>query len=183
MQNNNSNGQINGQSVNTPIAVKSNSNDDLGRTYASQPQLTPLRETHRERSASGTMYRPDALYQVRLRQQLSLSLCLLNLLNSRVSLQGSLHNIPEYTSSRNDLSHSRAGSGVIKRYGSLRQSHPLGQSQVRPNTHSMYAYIGSCDSTLFMREAGTRDTPPAAAPRRAPAAGRAGSAPPKTESS
>ncbi|TDG40778.1 hypothetical protein AWZ03_012800 [Drosophila navojoa] len=104
--NNNSNGQINGQSLNTPITVKSNSNDDLGRTYASQPQLMPLRETHRERSASGTMYRPDALYQ------------------------GSLHNIPEYASSRNDLSHSRAGSGIIKRYGSLRQSHPLAQSQV-----------------------------------------------------
>ncbi|XP_030244994.1 monocarboxylate transporter 12 [Drosophila navojoa] len=103
--NNNSNGQINGQSLNTPITVKSNSNDDLGRTYASQPQLMPLRETHRERSASGTMYRPDALYQ------------------------GSLHNIPEYASSRNDLSHSRAGSGIIKRYGSLRQSHPLAQSQ------------------------------------------------------
>lgn len=147
MQNNNSNGQINGQSVNTPIAVKSNSNDDLGRTFASQPQLMPLRETHRERSASGTMYRPDALYQVRLSHLLSLtvspsvSLCLLNLLNSRVSLQGSLHNIPEYTSSRNDLSHSRAGSGIIKRYGSLRQSHPLAQSQVRANILSIYVCI------------------------------------------
>ncbi|XP_060662208.1 monocarboxylate transporter 12 [Drosophila nasuta] len=104
--NNNSNGLLNGQAVNnSTTVVKSNSNDDITRTFASQPQLMPLRDSHREHSASGTMYRPDALYQ------------------------GSLHNIPEYTSSRNDLSRSRSGSGVIKRYGSLRQSHPLGQSQ------------------------------------------------------
>lgn len=45
-------------------------------------------------------------------------------------LQGSLTNIPEYTSSRNDVSRSRSGSGAIKRYGSLRQNHPLGESQV-----------------------------------------------------
>ncbi|KAM8721692.1 hypothetical protein ACLKA7_007548 [Drosophila subpalustris] len=108
--NNNSNGLglVNGQALtSTTTAVKSNSNDDIARTFASQPQLMPLRDSHREHSASGTMYRPDALYQ------------------------GSLHNIPEYASSRNDLSRSRSGSGVIKRYGSLRQSQPLGQSQVR----------------------------------------------------
>ncbi|KAH8292909.1 hypothetical protein KR044_008159 [Drosophila immigrans] len=105
--NNNSNGLLNGQAVNNSniTVMKSNSNDDITRTFASQPQLIPLRDSHREHSASGTMYRPDALYQ------------------------GSLHNIPEYTSSRNDLSRSRSGSGVIKRYGSLRQSHPLAQSQ------------------------------------------------------
>ncbi|KAH8398001.1 hypothetical protein KR222_009387 [Zaprionus bogoriensis] len=105
-QNNNSNGLVNGQALNNgTITVKSTSNDDIARTFASQPQLMPLRDSHREHSASGTMYRPDALYQ------------------------GSLHNIPEYTSSRNDLSRSRSGSGVIKRYGSLRQSHPLAESQ------------------------------------------------------
>ncbi|KAH8386559.1 hypothetical protein KR093_001214 [Drosophila rubida] len=110
--NNNSNGLLNGQATNNSTTVaKSTSNDDITRTFASQPQLQlmPLRDSHREHSASGTMYRPDALYQA--------------------SAPGSLHNIPEYTSSRNDLSRSRSGSGVIKRYGSLRQSHPLAQSQ------------------------------------------------------
>ncbi|XP_068151506.1 LOW QUALITY PROTEIN: monocarboxylate transporter 12 [Drosophila tropicalis] len=101
--NNNTNGlaQSNGQ---TPtVVVKSTSNDDIIRTFYSQQQLTPLKDTHR--SASGTMYRPDALYQ------------------------GSLHNIPEYASSRNDLNRSMSGSGAIKRYGSLRQSNQLAHSQ------------------------------------------------------
>ncbi|ALC49542.1 Mct1 [Drosophila busckii] len=103
--NNNSNGAVNSTAI-AVTSLKSNSNDDIARSFASQPQLLPLREAHREHSASGTMYRPDALYQ------------------------GSLHNIPEYVSSRNDLSvRSRSGSGAIKRYGSLRQSHPLGHSQ------------------------------------------------------
>lgn len=44
--------------------------------------------------------------------------------------QGSLHNLPDYVSSRNDLSRSMSGSGVIKRYGSLRQSNNVSQSQV-----------------------------------------------------
>lgn len=66
-QNNNSNGLVNGQALaNATIAVKSTSNDDITRTFASQPQLMPLRDSHREHSASGTMYRPDALYQVSL---------------------------------------------------------------------------------------------------------------------
>ncbi|EDV32768.1 monocarboxylate transporter 1 [Drosophila ananassae] len=110
--NNNSNGAINGQGpatlVTPPTAAavtKSTSNDDIARKCHSQLQLTPLRDTHRERSASGTMYRPDALYQ------------------------GSLHNIPDYVSSRNDLNRSISGSGVIKRYGSLRQSNNISQSQ------------------------------------------------------
>lgn len=64
-QNNNSNGLVNGQALaNATIVVKSTSNDDISRTFASQPQLMPLRDSHREHSASGTMYRPDALYQV-----------------------------------------------------------------------------------------------------------------------
>ncbi|XP_033169755.1 monocarboxylate transporter 12 [Drosophila mauritiana] len=107
--NNNSNGAVNGQGptlVTPPQAVvKSTSNDDIARKCHSQLQLTPLRDAHRERSASGTMYRPDALYQ------------------------GSLHNLPDYVSSRNDLSRSMSGSGVIKRYGSLRQSNNVSQSQ------------------------------------------------------
>ncbi|KAH8420135.1 hypothetical protein KR009_006163 [Drosophila setifemur] len=107
--NNNSNGAINGQGpilVTPPSAVvKSTSNDDIARKCHSQLQLTPLRDAHRERSASGTMYRPDALYQ------------------------GSLHNLPDYVSSRNDLNRSISGSGVIKRYGSLRQSNNISQSQ------------------------------------------------------
>jgi len=68
LQNNNSNGAVNGQGptlVTPPQAVvKSTSNDDIARKCHSQLQLTPLRDAHRERSASGTMYRPDALYQV-----------------------------------------------------------------------------------------------------------------------
>ncbi|XP_016939325.1 monocarboxylate transporter 12 [Drosophila suzukii] len=107
--NNNSNGAVNGQGpilVTPPQAVvKSTSNDDIARKCHSQLQLTPLRDAHRERSASGTMYRPDALYQ------------------------GSLHNLPDYVSSRNDLNRSISGSGVIKRYGSLRQSNNVSQSQ------------------------------------------------------
>ncbi|XP_017054587.1 monocarboxylate transporter 12 isoform X2 [Drosophila ficusphila] len=109
--NNNSNGAANGQGptgilVTPPQAVvKSTSNDDIARKCRSQLQLAPLRDGHRERSASGTMYRPDALYQ------------------------GSLHNLPDYVSSRNDLSRSMSGSGVIKRYGSLRQSNSVAQSQ------------------------------------------------------
>ncbi|XP_016982413.1 monocarboxylate transporter 12 [Drosophila rhopaloa] len=107
--NNNSNGAVNGQAatlVTPPQAVaKSTSNDDIARKCHSQLQLTPLRDLHRERSASGTMYRPDALYQ------------------------GSLHNLPDYVSSRNDLNRSMSGSGVIKRYGSLRQSNNVSQSQ------------------------------------------------------
>lgn len=66
-QNNNSNGRVNGQGqalANATIVAKSTSNDDITRTFASQPQLMPLRDSHREHSASGTMYRPDALYQV-----------------------------------------------------------------------------------------------------------------------
>ncbi|XP_016995684.2 monocarboxylate transporter 12 [Drosophila takahashii] len=108
--NNNSNGAVNGQGVPTLVTppqavVKSTSNDDIARKCHSQLQLTPLRDAHRERSASGTMYRPDALYQ------------------------GSLHNLPDYVSSRNDLNRSMSGSGVIKRYGSLRQSNNVSQSQ------------------------------------------------------
>ncbi|XP_022219039.2 LOW QUALITY PROTEIN: monocarboxylate transporter 12 [Drosophila obscura] len=108
--NNNLNGAINGQTpvaptTHTAVVVKSTSNDDIARKCHSQLQLTPLRDAHRERSASGTMYRVDALYQ------------------------GSLHNLPEYGSSRNDLSRSMSGSGVIKRYGSLRQSNQMDQSQ------------------------------------------------------
>ncbi|XP_026846740.1 monocarboxylate transporter 12 [Drosophila persimilis] len=108
--NNNSNGAINGQTplappIHTTVVVKSTSNDDIARNCHSQLQLTPLRDAHRERSASGTMYRVDALYQ------------------------GSLHNLPEYASSRNDLNRSMSGSGVIKRYGSLRQSNQMDQSQ------------------------------------------------------
>ncbi|XP_017064692.1 monocarboxylate transporter 12 [Drosophila eugracilis] len=107
--NNNSNGAINGQGptlVTPPQAVvKSTSNDDIARKCHSQLQLTPLRDAHREKSASGTMYRPDALYQ------------------------GSLHNLPDYVSSRNDLNRSMSGSGVIKRYGSLRQNNSVSQSQ------------------------------------------------------
>ncbi|XP_052856319.1 monocarboxylate transporter 12 [Drosophila gunungcola] len=106
--NNNLNGALNGQTVTLvtpPQAVaKSTSNDDIARKCHSQLQLTPLRDAHRERSASGTMYRPDALYQ------------------------GSLHNLPDYVSSRNDLNRSMSGSGVIKRYGSLRQSNNVSQS-------------------------------------------------------
>ncbi|XP_017034882.1 monocarboxylate transporter 5 [Drosophila kikkawai] len=111
--NNNSNVAINGQqqapTLVTPptsvVVVKSTSNDDIARKFHSQLQLTPLKDAHRERSASGTMYRPDALYQ------------------------GSLHNLPDYVSSRNDLNRSMSGSGVIKRYGSLRQNNNLSQSQ------------------------------------------------------
>ncbi|KAH8373871.1 hypothetical protein KR200_010865 [Drosophila serrata] len=108
--NNNSNGAVNGQqgptlvTPPTSVVVKSTSNDDIARKFHSQLQLTPLKDAHRERSASGTMYRPDALYQ------------------------GSLHNLPDYVSSRNDLNRSMSGSGVIKRYGSLRQNNNLSQS-------------------------------------------------------
>jgi len=45
-------------------------------------------------------------------------------------VKGSLHNLPDYVSSRNDLNRSISGSGVIKRYGSLRQSNNVSQSQV-----------------------------------------------------
>ncbi|KAH8294437.1 hypothetical protein KR018_003723 [Drosophila ironensis] len=110
--NNNSNGTVTGQGpatlVISPTAaavVKSTSNDDIARKCYSQMQLTPLRDNQRERSASGTMYRPDALYQ------------------------GSLLNIPDYVSSRNDLNRSLSGSGVIKRYGSVRQGNNVSQSQ------------------------------------------------------
>ncbi|XP_034657198.1 monocarboxylate transporter 12 [Drosophila subobscura] len=112
--NNNLNGAINGQTLTAPhthnssttvVVVKSNSNDDIARNCHSQLQLNPLRDAHRERSASGTMYRVDALYQ------------------------GSLHNLPEYGSSRHDLSRSMSGSGVIKRYGSLRQSNQMDETQ------------------------------------------------------
>ncbi|XP_013113022.2 monocarboxylate transporter 12 [Stomoxys calcitrans] len=95
---NNSNGSSNGK-LDISVVSKSNSHDDMIRPSLSQPHLGQMqrelqRELHREKSGSGTMYRPDILYQ------------------------GSLHNIPEYVRSRQDLT----GSGAIQRYGSVRHS-------------------------------------------------------------
>ncbi|XP_054729548.1 uncharacterized protein LOC129238524 isoform X1 [Anastrepha obliqua] len=82
-----------------PTIGQSTSSTDMVR-HRSQPHLEQLTPPH-ENWGSGTMYRPDILYQ------------------------GSLLNIPEYTASRNDLS----GSGMIKRYGSVRPSARASQSQ------------------------------------------------------
>ncbi|XP_073833642.1 monocarboxylate transporter 1 [Musca autumnalis] len=90
---NGSNGIVN-QKMEISVVSKCTSNEDVLRASLSQPHLAQLKEHHREKSGSGTMYRPDILYQ------------------------GSLMNIPEYARSRQDLS----GSGVIQRYGSVKHS-------------------------------------------------------------
>ncbi|XP_036232036.2 monocarboxylate transporter 12 isoform X3 [Bactrocera oleae] len=84
-----------------PTIAQSTSSTDMVR-HRSQPhldQLTPPQENW----GSGTMYRPDILYQ------------------------GSILNIPEYTASRQDL----ANSGMMKRYGSVHHSVRGSQNDVR----------------------------------------------------
>ncbi|XP_017473736.1 PREDICTED: monocarboxylate transporter 12-B-like isoform X2 [Rhagoletis zephyria] len=82
-----------------PTSVQSTSSTDMVR-HRSQPHLDRLEPPH-ENWGSGTMYRPDILYQ------------------------GSLLNIPEYTASRTDIS----GTGITKRYGSVRHAARGSQSQ------------------------------------------------------
>ncbi|XP_011177546.1 monocarboxylate transporter 12-B isoform X3 [Zeugodacus cucurbitae] len=84
-----------------PTIAQSTSSTDMVR-HRSQPHLDQLTPPH-ENWGSGTMYRPDILYQ------------------------GSILNIPEYTASRQDLS----GSGMMKRYGSVRHSTRGSQNDVR----------------------------------------------------
>ncbi|XP_012158740.1 monocarboxylate transporter 12 [Ceratitis capitata] len=94
--NNNNQGVSNGVNGKTPYPTiaQSTSSTDMVR-HRSQPHLDQITPPH-ENWGSGTMYRPDILYQ------------------------GSILNIPEYTASRHDLS----SSGMMKRYGSVRrQSH------------------------------------------------------------
>ncbi|KAM7349311.1 monocarboxylate transporter 1 [Cochliomyia hominivorax] len=89
----NLNGSANGK-LDIAVVAKSNSNDDIIKVSLSQPHLAQMNDSRREKSGSGTMYRPDILYQ------------------------GSLHNIPEHARSRTDLS----GSGHLQRYGSVKHS-------------------------------------------------------------
>ncbi|XP_019846800.1 uncharacterized protein LOC105228832 isoform X1 [Bactrocera dorsalis] len=81
--------------------TQSTSSTDMVR-HRSQPHLDQLTPPH-ENWGSGTMYRPDILYQ------------------------GSILNIPEYTASRQDLS----STGMMKRYGSVRHSVRGSQNDVR----------------------------------------------------
>ncbi|XP_018800431.1 PREDICTED: uncharacterized protein LOC108976005 isoform X2 [Bactrocera latifrons] len=90
----------NGKSAGPTIA-QSTSSTDMVR-HRSQPHLDQLTPPH-ENWGSGTMYRPDILYQ------------------------GSILNIPEYTASRQDLSNT----GMMKRYGSVRHSVRGSQNDVR----------------------------------------------------
>uniref|UniRef100_A0A1B0FGN1 Major facilitator superfamily (MFS) profile domain-containing protein n=1 Tax=Glossina morsitans morsitans TaxID=37546 RepID=A0A1B0FGN1_GLOMM len=83
------NGVVNGKAELSAV-TKSCSNDNIIKASLSQTHLS-----HKERSGSGTMYRPDILYQ------------------------GSLHSIPEYARSRTDLSGS---ANAINRYGSVKHS-------------------------------------------------------------
>uniref|UniRef100_A0A0K8V1X2 Monocarboxylate transporter 5 n=2 Tax=Bactrocera latifrons TaxID=174628 RepID=A0A0K8V1X2_BACLA len=103
--NSNNNNQVvsngaNGKSAGPTIA-QSTSSTDMVR-HRSQPHLDQLTPPH-ENWGSGTMYRPDILYQ------------------------GSILNIPEYTASRQDLSNT----GMMKRYGSVRHSVRGSQNDVR----------------------------------------------------
>ncbi|XP_017480252.1 PREDICTED: monocarboxylate transporter 12-B-like isoform X2 [Rhagoletis zephyria] len=99
--NNNNQTVSNGANGKTPdpTSVQSTSSTDMVR-HRSQPHLDRLEPPH-ENWGSGTMYRPDILYQ------------------------GSLLNIPEYTASRTDIS----GMGITKRYGSVRHAARGSQSQ------------------------------------------------------
>ncbi|XP_017473738.1 PREDICTED: monocarboxylate transporter 12-B-like isoform X4 [Rhagoletis zephyria] len=99
--NNNNQTVSNGANGKTPdpTSVQSTSSTDMVR-HRSQPHLDRLEPPH-ENWGSGTMYRPDILYQ------------------------GSLLNIPEYTASRTDIS----GTGITKRYGSVRHAARGSQSQ------------------------------------------------------
>ncbi|XP_039961034.1 uncharacterized protein LOC126759943 isoform X2 [Bactrocera neohumeralis] len=90
----------NGKIAASTIA-QSTSSTDMVR-HRSQPHLDQLTPPH-ENWGSGTMYRPDILYQ------------------------GSILNIPEYTASRQDLS----STGMMKRYGSVRHSVRGSQNDVR----------------------------------------------------
>lgn len=63
MKGSNLNGLANGK-IGISVVSKSTSNDDIIKVSLSQPHLAQLKESHRERSGSGTMYRPDILYQV-----------------------------------------------------------------------------------------------------------------------
>ena len=115
-QHNKSNGSVNRQ-------INTISSSDIVRASASHPhlsQLEQLKESHKERSGSGTMYRPDILYQVLKKTYFK------DFVTDYAFFKGSLLNIPEYSRSRNDLS----GSGAINRYGSLKHSTHLSQSGV-----------------------------------------------------
>ncbi|XP_039961035.1 monocarboxylate transporter 5 isoform X3 [Bactrocera neohumeralis] len=103
--NSNNNNQAVSNGANGKIAAstiaQSTSSTDMVR-HRSQPHLDQLTPPH-ENWGSGTMYRPDILYQ------------------------GSILNIPEYTASRQDLS----STGMMKRYGSVRHSVRGSQNDVR----------------------------------------------------
>lgn len=94
------NGSVSSNGTHTKILVSTLAHDDIIRTSISHPHINQLREERGENLGSGTMYRPDVLYQ------------------------GSLLNIPEYRS-RNDIS----GSGAINRYGSLRYNTRTNQNE------------------------------------------------------
>ncbi|XP_067640607.1 monocarboxylate transporter 12 isoform X2 [Eurosta solidaginis] len=96
---NNNNRAINASNGKDPTKTIPEAPNSIDRArHRSQPHLESI-EPESENWGSGTMYRPDILYQ------------------------GSLLNIPEYTVSRNDLT------DLMKRYGSVRPSIRGSQSQ------------------------------------------------------